>query len=197
MITMTRSQLTLALAALALLTFAAAGCTRANGGSSSVPPMTESVALLPGDEPVESPVHTPELLAAMETLEKLTLDELPTDLGSQDTREARLAEIEKVAGAIASAATHIPDLAAGADLSLDQGRRFRELADELRRKAVSLRDRAGAGTIESVRDEREVLLATCNTCHAEFRSLLTAQRPSRRGRAHSATLPHSVMNSEG
>lgn len=133
------------------------------------PNPAESGALLPGDTPVAHPVHSVDLLAAMAELENLTLEELSANLESDTMREARLDEVERIAAALALSVATLPGMVDSLDLPADEAVRFRELAEQLGRDVTSLRDRAASGNVESAKDEREALLATCNACHAEFR----------------------------
>jgi hypothetical protein len=160
---MTRLQFTRVLGLSAMFLMAACSSPQAP------PNPAESSALLPGDTPVAHPVHSVDLLAAMAELEKLTLDELSANLESDTMREARLDEVERISAALASSAATLPSMLYSLDLPADEAVRFRELADQLGSDAVSLRDRAASGNLETAKDEREVLLATCNACHAEFR----------------------------
>jgi len=130
----------------------------------------EPAVMLPGDRRVEHPVHSADLSVAMADLEKLTFEDLPPVIESEAVRVARLGEIERIADTIASSAAALPGFLDSVELPAASAARFRELAEQLRIDAQWLRDRAQTGEIESVRDEREVLLATCNACHGEFRS---------------------------
>jgi hypothetical protein len=160
---------------LSALLFAAA-CSGSRQQSSPV----ESGALLPGDRPVAQPVHSVDLLEAMVDLENLALDELSANLQSDTVRETRLAEVERIADELVSSVTTLADLLDANDLPADRVLRFRELAEQLSLDAASLRDRAASGQVEDARDEREVLLETCNACHAEFRVMPAATDRERR-----------------
>jgi len=160
---MAKLTFTTALALSAMLLLAACSPAKEKAGSA------ESPLLLPGDRPVAHPVHSSDLLAAMAELENLTLEELSANLPSDSVRGARVDEVERIANTLAASVATLPALLDSADLSKAEMARFRALADQLRRDVVSLRDRAASGDVDSAIEEREVLLETCNACHAEFR----------------------------
>jgi cytochrome c553 len=159
---MESSRLRLGLCVLAL---AVAACSSAKEDSAA----GEVLPLLPGDKPVEHPVHSGDLANAMHSLEGFALDGLASDPDAGSDSDARLGELQKIGETIAASAATLPGVLEGVNLPAESERRFRELADRLEADAISLRDRAEAGDVESVRDEREAILATCNACHSEFR----------------------------
>jgi cytochrome c553 len=150
-----------------VLAMAVAACSSAKGDAAESAPRP----LLPGIEPVEHPVHSEDLLRAMHSLEGVALDGLASEPDTVSDSDARLAELQEIGETIAVSALSLPGVLDRLDLPAESERRFRELADRLQAEAISLRDRAAAGDVDSVRDEREAILATCNACHDEFRIL--------------------------
>jgi hypothetical protein len=141
------------------------------------PKADDNASLFPRDTPVEHAVHSTDLRGVMYELENLTLEQLPGEPGAGTARQIRLDEIRELAGRLADAAAAIPGVFDTGDLPSEDARQFRELGDRLQRDAVSLRDRAKKGDVVSVRDETEAILATCNTCHTEFRALPATTGP--------------------
>ncbi len=159
---------------LTVLSFAAACSSTYDGENGTQSIDTQAIGLLPGDRPVEHPIHSGELLLAMVDLENLALEELSENLESDNARATQLERVERIADTLTASVAALPSLVRSSDLPSDNRARFEELAGQLGRDVRSLRERAASGDLGSAREEREVLLETCNACHAEFRAV----RPS-------------------
>jgi cytochrome c556 len=129
----------------------------------------EEGGALPGDKQVEHAVQSAALRSAMYEIERLTLQQIPEDIDAVNTKAARTADVQRHAQALAHAAVALPSAAGGLGASDRDTPRFYELADQLRRDALSLRDRAAVGQLASAGEESDRLLVSCNACHAEFR----------------------------
>lgn len=172
----------------------ATGCTAGPKSTAKDP----SFPIPQGGSRVAHAVQSAELREAMYSLEKITTNRLPEELGHNGGRRVDLERVAALADTLARTAAEIPDALIASPLPPDEERRFRELAEQLVRDAFALRDRAILGEVGSARDETEQLLSTCNACHSFARVPRTASAPStannqsqehgRAPRAHSSLL---------
>lgn len=114
-------------------------------------------------------VHGERLSEQMRGLDRLARDRLPRSLDVSALREHRVAEVARVANAIADSAAGIPGAAGELGLDTEERAEFAALAVTLERGARGLAaDARGLGGDALDARARE-LEATCEACHVRFR----------------------------
>lgn len=116
-------------------------------------------------------IHSEQLRAVMQSMQRLGLDDWPQELDAQEERDREQGRIRKRLEALAEAAAAIPLVLEDVDLTLEQQAQFAQLANDLRNEALDFSQSIGTLGSVDLRSRFDALQQRCYECHRRYRVL--------------------------
>lgn len=116
------------------------------------------------------PIHSQRLEQIMRGLDRLSDDHLPKEMDVEVERDRRVAEVVRVAEAMASSAREILPAIEAIPLSDWERVEMRALAADLEQRSLALAREAPDLSLAEMQEALVGINKTCDVCHAQFRS---------------------------